>query len=423
MKYLEIIRLKYLNNQILHGGVILFFLLNLGNLFSYISIVLISRNLIPLDLAEYSYVNSIILYFATPTVILTLFTAKRVINLKFHIMRTYVFYVNILISFIYSTITLTILYFFSKEIGVNSEYIYLIFFSVLSNLINGICLGYYQGMEEFKSYAFFGMLTMFIKLIFLIILIYFEKINPLNIIIFSLVSIILDNTLMFLNLNKKHLIKIIDLMNLFKKVKLFILYLGIFSKDIIYLLFGYFLVNLLFGFDIFIAKFYLNESDFIKYIPISILSKIPFFLSNTISPMLYPLISKKFNKNKNIQTVIITVSSIFISLVVLIFFYFFGNLIIDFTFNNQFDDLYHLLLLLSFSFSLLSVINLIFNYFAPSRNYYFLISVSLMYLLYYLITHIYFETLSIQEYIKILIYMFISIITISIFIGIKNENK
>ena len=139
--------------------------------------------------------------------------------------------------------------------------------------------------------------------------------------------------------------------------------------------------------------------------------------------MLYPLISKKFNKNKNIQTVIITVSSIFISLVVLIFFYFFGNLIIDFTFNNQFDDLYHLLLLLSFSFSLLSVINLIFNYFAPSRNYYFLISVSLMYLLYYLITHIYFETLSIQEYIKILIYMFISIITISIFIGIKNENK
>ena len=212
-------------------------------------------------------------------------------------------------------------------------------------------------------------------------------------------------------------------MNLFKKVKLFILYLGIFSKDIIYLLFGYFLVNLLFGFDIFIAKFYLNESDFIKYIPISILSKIPFFLSNTISPMLYPLISKKFNKNKNIQTVIITVSSIFISLVVLIFFYFFGNLIIDFTFNNQFDDLYHLLLLLSFSFSLLSVINLIFNYFAPSRNYYFLISVSLMYLLYYLITHIYFETLSIQEYIKILIYMFISIITISIFIGIKNENK
>ena len=202
MKYLEIIRLKYLNNQILHGGVILFFLLNLGNLFSYISIVLISRNLIPLDLAEYSYVNSIILYFATPTVILTLFTAKRVINLKFHIMRTYVFYVNILISFIYSTITLTILYFFSKEIGVNSEYIYLIFFSVLSNLINGICLGYYQGMEEFKSYAFFGMLTMFIKLIFLIILIYFEKINPLNIIIFSLVSIILDNTLMFLNLNK-----------------------------------------------------------------------------------------------------------------------------------------------------------------------------------------------------------------------------
>ena len=423
MKYLEIIRLKYLNNQILHGGVILFFLLNLGNLFSYISIVLISRNLIPLDLAEYSYVNSIILYFATPTVILTLFTAKRVINLKFHIMRTYVFYVNILISFIYSTITLTILYFFSKEIGVNSEYIYLIFFSVLSNLINGICLGYYQGMEEFKSYAFFGMLTMVIKLIFLIILIYFEKINPLNIIIFSLVSIILDNTLMFLNLNKKHLIKIIDLMNLFKKVKLFILYLGIFSKDIIYLLFGYFLVNLLFGFDIFIAKFYLNESDFIKYIPISILSKIPFFLSNTISPMLYPLISKKFNKNKNIQTVIITVSSIFISLVVLIFFYFFGNLIIDFTFNNQFDDLYHLLLLLSFSFSLLSVINLIFNYFAPSRNYYFLISVSLMYLLYYLITHIYFETLSIQEYIKILIYMFISIITISIFIGIKNENK
>ena len=82
-KYFQTIKYKFLNSQIFFGGVFLFFLLNLGNLFSYVSIILISLSN-PIKLAEYSYVNSIILYFATPSYIFHFFTQK---NNKFKIFK------------------------------------------------------------------------------------------------------------------------------------------------------------------------------------------------------------------------------------------------------------------------------------------------------------------------------------------------
>ena len=372
-KYFQIIKYKFLNSQIFFGGVFLFFLLNLGNLFSYVSIILISRNLNPTKLAEYSYVNSIILYFATPTVIFSLFTAKRIINLKFFKTRTFIFFVNIIISLIYSSFILVIILFMKSKFDIHSDYIFLIFLTIISNLINGICLGFYQGLEKFKQYAFFAMLTMFIKLIFIIFLITLNKINPLNIIIFSLIAIIIDNLAMYFNLKStKNLLNISEIINLLKKIKIFIKFINIFIKDIFYLLIGFFLVNMFFAFDIFIAKIFLSENDFLNYIPISILSKIPYFLSNTLAPLLYPLIAKKINVNKDLQTILILLSSVIVSISVILFFYLFGELIISFTFNNQYENLHLQLIYLSCAFSLLSIINLIFNYYAPNHDYNFL---------------------------------------------------
>tara|TARA_A100001015_G_scaffold282310_1_gene346446 strand:+ start:302 stop:1579 length:1278 start_codon:yes stop_codon:yes gene_type:complete len=414
-KYFQIIKYKYSNNQIFFGGIFLFFLLNLGNLFSYVSIILISRNLNPYLLAEYSYINSIILYFATPTVIFSLFTAKRIINLKFYKTRTYVFFINIFISIIYSTFILIIILLIKNKFEIKSEYIFFIFLGVSSNLINGICLGFYQGLEKFKQYAFFAMLTMLIKLIFIIFLISLNKIDPLNIIIFSLISIIIDNLIMFLNLRKtKNIIEFKEISHLLKKLKIFTKFIYIFLKDISYLLTGFFLVNMFFAFDIFIAKIYLNEKDFLKYIPISILSKIPYFLSNTLAPLLYPLIAKKINVNKNLQTVLILLSSIFISLLVVAFFYLFGEIIINFTFNNQFENLHLQLIYLSIAFSLLSVINLMFNYYAPNHDYIFLVILIITYTAAFIFT--FFIDLSILNNFLISInILFISIIS-SVFI-------
>ena len=72
-------------------------------------------------------------------------------------------------------------------------------------------------------------------------------------------------------------------------------------------------------------------------------------------------------------------SSIIISLSVIIFFYLFGEIIISFTFNNQFENLHLQLIYLSCAFSLLSIINLIFNYYAPNHDYNFLIILLISY--------------------------------------------
>lgn len=138
--------------------------------------------------------------------------------------------------------------------------------------------------------------------------------------------------------------------------------------------FGSLFTLLIMNIDIIIVKYYFEPVLAGKYIAISIIAKIIYYITSPISTVMFPLITEQVSKgSKHYKTLFqATLLTLMFSLLFFLVFYLFQNNIITFFYGNGFAGLEFLLPKVSILVICLSLINLMSAYFMSIKQFTFL---------------------------------------------------
>lgn len=366
--------LKFTQSNYFKSSIVNFFIINSGNLFTYLSIFLIGRNLSIKELSIFGFLMSITLYFSTPMNSISNTISKNFVNISSISLEKYYLKFTTFIILIYFIFSIILIFSIRNILGLSFNYVFLIILFLILNLYHSKISGYLQGRKKFLEFSFFASSPMYLRFAFLLLLVFLNKYNVQNVILCAIIPLFLIITFSY----KKFIINvyqdyIINFSSIFlSKFRLVRISKNFFS-GFVYLLIAFFLLNVLISLDVFIAKFLMDENSHSKYVALSMISKICFFLTTAFLVNFFPMMSMKKNDLKIQQILISLILTFIIGFLIIIFFKIFGNLIFSLTFNNKFvyDELE--LLKLTIGMMILSFVNIIFNFYAASLNIKFLI--------------------------------------------------
>lgn len=397
------------------SAMILFFFTNIGNLCSYFFQILIGRNIEANIYSIFQSLNSFGTIFtmlmSTIIFVVIKYASKKNENyLNFFYVITFL----IIIFFILEILFLKkIKEIFSLEISN-----YFIILSLCGSILV-IYLSLPFSILQFKKkmilYSIISSLPLYFKLFFLIIFIYFFylDIETLIVLVFCtiLVSIFVSYGAVFseIFLNKKN--RKID----FDFIKTL--------PSSLSLSFFYYLgFTIYFNMDIPLSRIFLDSSNYGSYAAASTIAKIPFYLFSLLMPIILPELFNKEKGNKSIQYLIITISSISIFSIIMVYLsYFYSDIILSSTYGSNYVGDINYLFLLILSFFIICLFNSYLIYLL-SKNSLFSSGIFLFGLFIFYIFTNFFSNLLNFAYIHLISSIFLLVICIFYFYFDKFKN-
>ena len=277
--------------------------------------------------------------------------------------------------------------------------------------------GVLQGIQNFKSLGIISILEVLLKLGLGIILVYigFKSGGA----IFGLMLATLFSYFFILIPLRKILWKkdnkaIDDKINLKK-----------FYKNISLILISTILISILSYIDIVLVKHFFTSYETGQYSAASQIGRIILFFPGAISIVIFPRISEKFTKKESVRNTVIKSFAIIlaVSVVFLIFYYFFPKLIIGIIYGKQYLLASTLVFKYGIFMTLISMINLQIFYFIAIDKFWYLISLLLVVVLQVSLIWIYHMNLDIVIWILVFVsFIFFLVNSILMFLNIKKAD-
>lgn len=265
--------------KIIYDQISVIFITNIANINSLIFIILCSNFLGISKFAEFQFINQTLSNFLSIGILIQLYTVDHLLEKK-DIRKIGInsfFYCAL-----YSILAIFFIYYYINYSF--SKFFYLaIFLIIYFGLLNHTYKAYYQYKERFLMYSFLGTLSVHIKFILLILVIFLGLLLEIDLIFYLTLIAIIINLVIFIYIAK---IKINLKYLLFKEVDL------VFFKKAILILSISFLINI----DLHLMKLFGEKIIFELYSGIFLYSKILFFGLQSVPTILY---SFSYNKNKS----------------------------------------------------------------------------------------------------------------------------
>ena len=343
------------NNELFKASFILLILMNVSNVLNYVFHFVMGRMLGPVDYGILAVLTSIIYIFSVPTTAIQTLVAKHTTRLGVNkeygkikgLFKIMIIEASLLAACLF-IIFLVLSLFFAESLKISMGLLILTGIYLFGAFISPIGTGILQGSKKFSVWGWNSILNSVIKIVLAIVLVLlgFRVYGP-------VIGFILGTVLSFL-----FILPFIKEILQSKEIKERI---PIISRDNIALLTSILIITLMYSLDIIFAKIFFSAEIAGKYSVASMIGKMIFFGTSSISNAMFPISSEKFFKKakeksgKVIKKTFFVVSLLcFIAVIAL---FLFPKLIIGILFGNAYTDIYSIMIYLGVAFSFLSLTN------------------------------------------------------------------
>ncbi len=349
---------RFFSNELERGAFILFIMMIFYNFLNFLFHFSMGRLLGPVNYGVLAVLMSIIYIFGVPSEaiqnIISRYTSKLNIkkeNNKIKFLMVKSLKKGFRVSLVLFLISIFISIALSKFLEINFWLIMLTNVLIFSSLILPIIRGILQGRKKFSSLGNSLIIESTLKLIFSISLVVlgFKVFGAMTGVLLGVSAGIIFS--LYFNkeiLNEKERATDFD---------------GIYLKSVPYFI-VMFVVILIFGLDIILAKRFFSPELAGQYSVLSMLGKIIFFATIAISKVMFPLTSEKYDKNENSASLFKKsfLIVLFICLIAIFIYGFFPKLIIGILYGKEYLDMAPYLVYSAIALSFLSLSNLILVY-------------------------------------------------------------
>lgn len=397
------------------------FISNIGNFFQMLYQIFGGKFLSPVDFATLASLNYIIAIVSLPLTIIqvgalrTLNTYKKEQKNKFNYYFQIFFKQNLYFGCIYIPLIVLILREYFNLVFLQDWFITIL---VLTDLFLVLFLITFntllQVIKKYNLISILGALQQFIRLVFYILLYSFFYKSYISGVIGNMLGFFF--ILVFLTVYFKKNLFGLNYQNQFFLKKKKIIIFNNFNLSTLLIIY----VTIINSFDVIIFSKLFEGNITGYYTGISVLSKIPMFISDLIITILFSesvsnIIYKKSNRNLFYSTFLF---SFFVYFFVLIIFYFFGETILKIVFNKDYAVYHNELLILGITFSIFSFCKIIVYILISQKiwKFFSLIFLVFLILIYFLLNY----SQDISAFIHIILYASIFNFFIVIFFFIKH---
>jgi O-antigen/teichoic acid export membrane protein len=347
-------------NELFKASFILLILLNIANVLNYLFHFVMGRMLGPVDYGTLAVLTSIIYIFSIPTSAIQTLVARH--TARFNVNKEYGKIKGMLgltlteaggLAIFLFIIFIILSYFFSDIIKIPLGLLCLTGLYIFGAVLSPIAVGILQGSKKFGVWGWNSILNSSVKIIVSIILVLagFRVYGPM---LGFFIGVIISFLFIF-----PYIPEILRARTISEKI-------SIISKENISLLIAIFMITLMYSLDIIFAKIFFSAEIAGKYAVASMIGKMIFFGTSSISGAMFPISSERFFKdskektNKIINKTFFIISSLcLISIIALLIF---PKLIISILFGKTYIDIYSIMFYLGVAFSFLSLTNTLILY-------------------------------------------------------------
>lgn len=343
------------NNELFRASFILIILMNIANVLNYVFHFVMGRMLGPADYGVLAVLTSIIYVFSVPTASIQTLVAKYTASfnvkeeygkirglLKFMIIEASVLAAILFALFVFCSLFLV------NVLNISFLLLCLTGFYLFGAFLSPIGVGILQGMKKFSVLGWNTILNSSIKIVIAITLVLFGfgVYGPImGFILGTLISF------MFIFPFIKEVMNSTEI----KEKK------AIISIESLSTLISIFTITLMFSLDIIFAKIFFPADLAGKYAVASMIGKMIFFGTSSISNAMFPISTERFqmaNKEKtsSVITKTFTIVSI-LCLIAIIFLGIFPEFIVGLLFGSQYLEIANVMVYLGIAFSMISLTN------------------------------------------------------------------
>jgi O-antigen/teichoic acid export membrane protein len=349
-----------LGGEMLLSSLLLLILMNASNVLNYLFHFIMARMLNPADYGTLAVIASIFYIFSVPTAsiqtIVSKYTTKHNIKKDFgriNWMFCKLFKEGLYISSILFVLFILISIFLSSLLKIHYLLLVTSGLLIFGTFLSPIGLGIFQGMKKFKALGFNLILNSSVKIIAAIILVLLGF-NVFGAVWGLIAGIFFSILFIFPYLRE---------VTLSQKIKDKV---SLFSKENIPTLIAILFITLMYSLDIILAKALFSPKISGAYSVASMIGKMVFFGTASISNVMFPISSEKHFRDKdNKAKNIFKVSFIFLAalcLLSVIILTIFPDLIITVLFGSKYLEISNILVYTAISFVFLSLTNNIVLY-------------------------------------------------------------
>ena len=345
-------------NELFKGSLILFILINLGNLINYLYQVVMARMLGPSDYGVLSVLISLTYIFTIPTLAIQTAVSKKIAI--FNVKKEYnkmngLFFSFLKKLFVFSIIIFIIFvilsFFIVKPLNISFWLLILTGTLIITSFIYPLASGSLQGMKKFSALGWNTVIIFSIKILAAIILVIFGfKIYG------AILGFILGIILGFI-LVLPYIKEIINAKADSYGTK-------IFNKENLLIFSGMLIFVFIYSIDVILARVFFPSEIVGKYAVISTIGKMILFYTMSIGTAMFPISAEKhYAKAKT--SGIIKKASLYVFIlcaVAVILFIIFPELIVKLLFGRQYLETAKLLPYLGIAFSFIAFFNILILY-------------------------------------------------------------
>lgn len=349
---MEIVK-KYFENELFKASFILLVLINFSNLLNYLFHFIMGRMLGPSDYGTLAVLASIIYIISVPTSSIQTLVARRTTRLnvkkeysKINGMFRFMLFEGFILALIIFTIFVAASYFIAPLLKIPFFLVILAGAYVFGAFLSPIGLGVLQGIKKFSVWGWNAILNSSLKIVFAILLVAFGF-GVYGPILGFFFGVIISFVFIFPYIKEITSTKVIK-----EKV-------GIISFSSIPILAAVFIITLMYSLDIIFVKLFFSSEIAGKYAVVSMIGKMIFFATSSISNVMFPISSERFfEKNKEKISSVIKKSFLMIlglCTITVIAFLVFPELIIKILFGARYLETANILIFMGLAYSFISL--------------------------------------------------------------------
>lgn len=345
-------------NELFKGSLILFILINLGNLVNYLYQVIMARMLGPSDYGVLAVLISFTYIFAIPTLAIQTAVSKKIaiFNVKKEHGKMKGLFFNFLKKLFWLSVFIFLLFiilsfFIIKPLDLPFWLLALTGTLIIISFVYPIAAGSLQGMKKFSALGWNTLIIFLIKLISAIILVFFGF-KVYGAILGFIIGIVLGFILALPFL--KEILKSGKSDDKFK----------IFDNENLLIFMAMVIFVFIYSIDVILARVFFPSEIVGKYAVISTIGKIILFSTMSIGNAMFPISAERHHANIKTDG-IIKKASLYVFILcaaAILFFIIFPELIIKLLFGSQYLETAKLLPYLGATFSFISFFNILVLY-------------------------------------------------------------
>lgn len=351
-----------ISKKFIYTNILVFFLTNIGNLFQFLFQILSARLFIPSDLSIFGSINSLNLIISAPILIVPMLVVRLFEkNKKKEDIFKFLLNLSLLLIFFLFFFFISINFLIKDVLNISEQrYLNYGYLTIILSFIISCCFGFLQGLKKYLAFGILHLSSLLIK--FLVLIIFFNFLPYVDLLFISSIMSIFISFFIFMFFIKN---EISILSN--HKISFSSMFKSFFQFSYIYL-FTSIIFVFMSNIDISISRILLDSHVSGLFVVASSFSKIPLYLTLALTYVLFPELKIG---DKNYEKLFISISFIiFINILIIIGFYFFGSYIISILYGYKYLGIEKYILFLLPTYALLNVSNIIMIYFSKNNNRY-----------------------------------------------------